>query len=263
MRQYVIGDIHGCGKAIRSLIEAIEPCPDDELIFLGDYIDRGPDTKDVVEQIIELQQRCRVVALRGNHELMLMGVVSAGLDQSIWQQSGGQATIASYGGSLEKIPESHLRFFRSLRPHYETDQFIFVHANYVADCPMARQEDAARYWAHLDFPYPPPHQSGKRVFVGHTPQAGGEILDLGYLVCIDTYCFGGGYLTALQTDSSDMIQVDRHGHVRRTPAKILMDRCAAATRIVRRWLNRPTHAEEPSTLESEKRQTNDFSPEQS
>ncbi|MEO9595099.1 metallophosphoesterase family protein, partial [Rhodopirellula bahusiensis] len=71
MARHVIGDIHGCAKALRSMIQELAPTADDELIFLGDYIDRGPDSRDVVEQLITLQSTCKVVPLRGNHEWML------------------------------------------------------------------------------------------------------------------------------------------------------------------------------------------------
>ncbi len=223
-RQFAIGDIHGCSKALRSLIEAINPQPDDELIFLGDYVDRGPDSRDVVDQLIDLESRCQMTALRGNHEIMLMGVAKAGLDPTIWSHSGGQSTIASYGGSLEKIPQRHLDFFYSLKPFHETADSIFVHANYVSSIAMAEQDDATIYWKHLDFPHPMPHYSMKRVFVGHTPQPYGDVLDLGHLVCVDTYCFGGGYLTAYETKSGDRLQFDRHGHERRTPLRSFLDR---------------------------------------
>lgn len=221
MRRFVIGDIHGCSKALRTLIESIAPSGDDELVFLGDYIDRGPDSRDVVEQILELQSRCRVVALRGNHEIMLLGVALCGLDDTVWLQSGGQATVASYGGAVSKIPDRHLQFFRNLRPFYETDKNIFIHAGYAPDLPMPQQDEATAYWNHLSFPPLLPHRSGKRVFVGHTPQPDGNILDLGHLVCLDTYCFGGGYLTALEIDSYELIQADRHGHLRRDRAMAL------------------------------------------
>lgn len=74
MRRFVIGDIHGCGKALRTLIETIDPDTEDEIVFMGDYIDRGPDSRDVVQQVLDLRERCQVVALRGNHEIMLLGV---------------------------------------------------------------------------------------------------------------------------------------------------------------------------------------------
>lgn len=218
MRRFVIGDIHGCDKALRTLIESIDPSPDDELVFLGDYVDRGPDSRGVIDQIIDLRQRCNVVALRGNHEIMLCGVAFGGVEGEIWLESGGNATVASYGGSLEKIPTSHREFLHSLRPYYETEDSIFVHACYDPRLPMDQQSDEVRYWTHISL-VPPPHCSGKRVYVGHTPQPQGMVLDLGYLVCVDTYCFGTGYLTAMNVTTNKVIQVDNKGFRRRLPAE--------------------------------------------
>ena len=217
MRRFVIGDIHGCAKALRSLIEAIDPQPSDELIFLGDYVDRGPDSKDVVDQLIGLRNECRMVALRGNHEIMLMGVAFGGMDDKVWLASGGLATVSSYGGSLEKIPHKHIAFFQELRPFYETTNEIFVHAGYEPHLPMSEQTELITYWTHITNDAPEPHCSGKRVFVGHTPQPFGQVLDLGHLVCVDTYCFGNGFLTAMNIDSGDVLQATRHGHLRADP----------------------------------------------
>lgn len=232
-RRFVIGDIHGCSKALRTLIECIDPQPGDELVFLGDYVDRGPDSRGVIDQLIELQDRCRVVALRGNHEIMFFGVAFGGLDDAIWLESGGNATVTSYGGTLDKIPASHKDFFKSLLPHYEVDDAIFVHACYEADLPMDEQRDALRYWTHVHS-IPPPHCSGKRVFVGHTPQGNGMVRDLGHLVCMDTYCFGTGYLTAMNVATDEMIQVDKKGFRRRVPAEALWTWCRRITSHARR-----------------------------
>ena len=223
MRRFVIGDIHGCAKALRTVIDTIAPEPDDEIIFLGDYIDRGPNSKNVVEQIIALTNECRVVALRGNHEIMLQGVAVHGLDDQLWLANGGNATMASYGGKISKMPDSHLDFFKGLRAYYETTDSIFVHAGYDHTIEMHRQDEMATYWMHLTPPFPPPHVSGKRVFVGHTPQASGMALDLGHLVCLDTYCFGGGYLTAMDLATMDVIQADRHGHLRKAPFALVAE----------------------------------------
>ena len=215
MRRFVIGDVHGCSKALRTLIETIDPTPEDEVIFLGDYIDRGPDSKNVVDQIIDLQSQCRVVALRGNHEIMLIAVALGGFDDTVWLKNGGRATVSSYGGSLAKIPERHLAFYQDLQPYYESSDSIFVHAGYDPELDMEEQDDNIIYWRHLPNPLPPPHKSGKRVFVGHTPQGGGAIMDGEHIVCIDTYCFGGGFLTAFEIETNRVIQCDYHGHLRR------------------------------------------------
>lgn len=236
MRRFVIGDIHGCSKALRTLLQEIHPRSADELVFLGDYVDRGPDSRDVVEQVMRLQSRCRVVALRGNHEVMLMGVAMGGCDPETWLRSGGHATVASYGGSISKVPEKHLNFFRSLKPAYETDREIFVHAMYDPYTGVMTQSDELTYWTHLPAPLPPPHRSGKRVFVGHTPQANGEILYRAHLVGIDTYCFGGGYLSALNLEDDTVLQADRHGHLRRMPIERAMHLVAWSYRRCGRWV---------------------------
>jgi serine/threonine protein phosphatase 1 len=217
MRRFAIGDVHGCAKALRSLIEAIDPQADDELVFMGDYVDRGPDSKDVVDQIIELSERCRVIALRGNHEIMLLSVALCGMNDVVWINNGGRATVTSYGGCLSKIPARHLEFLQRLRPYYETTDAIFVHACYQPLLDMHEQDELTNYWTHLPHALPLPHRSGKRVFVGHTPQGSGNVLDAGYLVCLDTYCFGGKYLTAFNVNTDEVIQTDLHGHLRRPP----------------------------------------------
>jgi serine/threonine protein phosphatase 1 len=247
MRRFVIGDIHGCAKALRTLIETIDPGAEDEVIFLGDYIDRGPDSRDVIQQVLELRHRCHVIPLRGNHEIMLLGVALGGLDDTVWLENGGIATVSSYGGSLTKIPPDHLEFFQKLEPYYETGDAIFVHAGYHHHKDMHEQDSATTYWNHLPVPLPPPHKSGKRVFVGHTPQPSGHVLDAGHVVCIDTYCFGGGYLTAFETQSCDVIQADRHGHLRRAPLQVLAARLQRVARLMSRLYRRPTQATGPAS----------------
>lgn len=232
MRRYVIGDIHGCAKALRTVIETIEPTHDDEIIFLGDYIDRGPNSRDVIQQILDLKNHCKVIALRGNHELMLLGILVGGLDEKVWIGNGGVSTVSSYGGSLSKIPVSHLDFLQSLQSYHETKDSIFVHAGYDPDQSIHEQDQATTYWNHLPEILPRPHQSGKRVFVGHTPQASGNVLDGGHLVCVDTYCFGGGYLTAFETLTSEIIQADRHGHLRRAPVQRIVSNLH---KVLHRW----------------------------
>ncbi|MEM6692791.1 MAG: metallophosphoesterase family protein [Planctomycetota bacterium] len=216
-RTFVLGDIHGCDKALRTMLECIAPATDDTLIFLGDYIDRGPDSRGVVSQLIDLRQFTRTIFLRGNHEVMLCGVMDRGCDDKLWLRNGGQATVNSYGGSLTKIPDAHRQFFRDLRSYHEGDEFICVHAHYDPTTPMHLQTDQELYWRHLSDAPPAPHVSGKTVFLGHTPQASGQVLNCGYLVCLDTYCFGGGYLSAMCIDDETILQTNRHGHLRSTP----------------------------------------------
>lgn len=224
-RTIAIGDIHGCSKALRSIVEAVKPAADDTLVLLGDYVDRGPDARGVIDQLIELSDCCNLVPLRGNHEVMLTSICDLNLAPDHWLQSGGQATVASYGGRLDRIPERHRDFFRSLRPFHETESEIFVHAGYSPELAMHQQTAQALYWDHLPAKPLAPHMSGKTVFVGHTPQGSGKPLDWGHLVCLDTYCFGGLWLTALDVHSREIWQASYHGHLRRRPLKRLVEAC--------------------------------------
>lgn len=224
-RTIAIGDIHGCSKALRSLLEAVQPAADDTVVVLGDYVDRGPDAKGVIDLLIELEDSCNLVALRGNHEVMLTSVCEFNMAPEHWLQSGGQATVASYGGRLDRIPDKHRDFLRCLQPFHETADEIFVHAGYVPDLEMHQQTPQSLYWDHLPVKPPPPHISGKTVYVGHTPQGTGNPLDWGHLVCLDTYCFGGLWLTAIDVHSREIWQASYHGHLRRRPLQRLIEAC--------------------------------------
>jgi len=252
MRRFAIGDIHGCAKALRSVIDAIDPQPDDEIVFMGDYVDRGPDSRDTIDQIIALQTRTQVVALRGNHELMLMSVALSQLDDSVWLANGGNTTLASYGGSLTKIPSNHLEFLRGLLPYYEIHDTIFVHASYDPEIEMLEQSEMLTHWTHLTQPLPARHKSGKRVILGHTPQPNGRVLDAGHLVCIDTYCFGYGYLTAYQIGGRSVIQADRYGHLKSSPARMLTSRIASLGHGFKKLVTRSDTDNRDSTQSSTK-----------
>jgi serine/threonine protein phosphatase 1 len=193
-RLFAIDDIHGCSTALRTLIEAIDPRPEDTLVILGDFIDCGPDTEGVVGQLIGLTDRCRLICLLGNHEEMLLNALESRTEYRYWLKLGGQQTLRSYSPyslDLDVIPADHIRLIRGCRDFFETETHIFVHANYDPERPVNRTSGTKQRWEHIDSKSQQPHDSGKVVVIGHTPQAGGEILDLGFLVCIDNDCFRG------------------------------------------------------------------------
>jgi len=214
-REIAIGDIHGCSKALTGLIGAIQPGPDDTIVTLGDYIDWGPDSRGVLDQLITLSKRCTLVPLRGNHEEMLLAAREGRSELQFWLKFGGGATLASYGldEDPKKIPAEHVRFIQGCRDCFETVRYIFVHAYYEPHLPLHQQNWNALRWASLP-PAPVPHCSGKVAIVGHTPQKTGEILDLGVLKCIDTFCHGGGWITALEVNTGQMWQANQAGELR-------------------------------------------------
>jgi len=191
----------------------VAPTAEDRIVTLGDYIDRGADSRGVIEQLLELGDQCELIPLVGNHELMFLDAVKNLGVRAFWLECGGAETLASYGGEIEDIPGEHLEFIENCLSHYQTETHIFLHANYNPRLPAEAQPPGLAFWAHLTGKTRP-HKSGKTVIVGHTPQASGKILDLGHVVCIDTCCFGGGWLTAYETSSGRVWQANEQGEVR-------------------------------------------------
>ena len=185
------------------------------IVTLGDYLDGGPDSRGVIEQLLALGGQCGLVPLLGNHEEMLLTAREGRADLDSWLRFGGDATLASYGlEDLESFPRPHLDFLAGCRRFYETDTHLFVHANYWPNLPMAEQPANALLWEPLRADRAYPHYSRKTAVVGHTPQQDGSVLDLGFLICIDTGCCEGGWLTALDVGSGEYWQTNERGQAR-------------------------------------------------
>ena len=213
-RTIAIGDIHGCAPALQRLLQELSPQTSDTIVGIGDYVDRGMDSNGVIETLVELVSVCHLVPLIGNHELMMFNGLQGREDFDFWMQYGGSQTLASYGGKSENIPQHHLTFLNHCLKFYETESHIFLHANYVPDLPLQQQPDRVIFWEHIQETVPPPHQSGKTVVVGHTPQVEGNVRNLGHLQIIDTFCYGDGWLTALDVDSGKIWQTNNAGDFR-------------------------------------------------
>lgn len=212
-RIIAVGDIHGCSVALATMIEAIQPTPLNTLVFLGDFIDRGPDSRGVLKQVVALADQCQFVSLPGNHEEMLLAVLEGKDNLRFWLKFGGKDTLDSYGSGEDVTSAEHIEIIRGCRNYYETVRHIFAHAYYDPDLPLNQQKWDGLRWASLP-PDPKPHCSGKVAIVGHTAQKSGEILDLACVKCIDTDCHGGGWLTALEVDSGRVWQTSQAGELR-------------------------------------------------
>jgi serine/threonine protein phosphatase 1 len=215
-RLIAIGDVHGCGHALDAVLEAIEPTTRDQFVFLGDMIDQGRESRDVLERIIVLRRQCQVVLIQGNHEEMLYAARGDEKTLRYWENCGGVATLNSYrfGGTLADIPPEHWALLDTCVPYYESDECLFTHANYRADLALDEQSEFTLRWELFDPASQQPHSSGKTVVVGHTEQTSAEILDLGFAVCIDTTCWRYGWLTALDLASREVWQASRWGVLR-------------------------------------------------
>ncbi|MDX9785639.1 MAG: metallophosphoesterase family protein [Desulfobacterales bacterium] len=172
-RIFAVGDIHGCYDKLVALMGKIDVDWNlDKLIFLGDYIDRGPNAFEVVEYLVTLRKKySRIIFLKGNHEEMLEKYLS-GADRLNYLQDGGQPTLDSYlkhwRGEGGPIPEEHLDFFRSLVLFHETTDYIFVHAGLRVGVPLERQVAGDLLWIRDRF-IQSKGDFGKRVVFGHTP----------------------------------------------------------------------------------------------
>ncbi len=214
-RTLAIGDIHGCDFALASLLNLIVPDHDDTVIVLGDVIDRGAGTKQVLELLIELSQHCRLIFMRGNHEEMLIKAPeSRGLRES-WLQYGGTQTLFSYGGTFEQIPKEHWDFLKSSISHHATETHLFVHANLEPGIALEDQSAEWLRWTHLtgdEKPWP----TGHVVVVGHTPQKNGIPLCRPGWIGLDTFAWGNGWLTLLDVDSGEIFQANERRQTRQS-----------------------------------------------
>jgi serine/threonine protein phosphatase 1 len=215
-RTIAIGDIHGCDTALRALIESIAPQQEDLIITLGDVVDRGPNTRGVIDLLLSLPDRCRYIGVMGNHEEMMLRVVCDGHAPQNWLQYGGVATLDSYhfGGDLKVIPREHLDLLQGFLSYYETESHFFVHANYDPHKSLDQQSNSMLRWRRLDEHLPGPHKSGKVAVLGHTADHTGEVFSLKHLICIDTYCHGGGWLTAMEVGTGQLWQANEEGRLR-------------------------------------------------
>jgi serine/threonine protein phosphatase 1 len=195
----------------------VRPTPEDQIIFLGDYIDRGPASREVIAYLLELKQTHSTVFLRGNHETMMLDDRDNPFNSNGWVTCGGNETLNSYGISLgpkwvEVIPAAHWKFIEETKRWFENDTHIFVHACLDADLDLPEQPDWILYWS--SFNELRPHKSGKRIISGHTDQKSGRIKDVGFAACIDTGAAYGGWLTCLDVNSGEYWQADEKGETR-------------------------------------------------
>jgi serine/threonine protein phosphatase 1 len=175
---YAIGDIHGSLQKLRDLIARCERHAGDRptaFVFLGDYIDRGPDSRGVVDTLMNLQARLkdRVIALKGNHEAVAVEIIDGKAEAEFWLREGGAATLRSYGvRTLGGLPDEHVTWLRSLPLRYDDGRRFFVHAGIDPDRPLDAQNDSDLLWIREPF-LSDPRDHGRLIVHGHTPRAAG------------------------------------------------------------------------------------------
>jgi serine/threonine protein phosphatase 1 len=132
----VIGDIHGCLTALETMFEVVAPSSKDLIVTLGDYVDRGPDSKGVIDYLLEKKQTHNLFHLMGNHEIQMLRALETKQDCERFLSGlcGGRDTLDSYGGGFEDVPSEHWEFIKSAALYHELDDYILVHAGESQAC---------------------------------------------------------------------------------------------------------------------------------
>ncbi len=222
---YAVGDIHGELRKLEDLLEALPLGADDRLIFLGDYVDRGPDSCAVVSRLLELSRRVSCTFLLGNHESMFLDFLGwrspAYFGGDAFLMNGGDRTLASYGyfsspnpdkASFE-LPPAHADFFRSLKLFHQEGDYLFVHAGLAeralseGDLGYALRQSRAEdlLWNRTTADLP--HTLGVTIVYGHTPSPDFAVRwNPPFTIGIDTGAVYGGALTAIRLPDETIFQ---------------------------------------------------------
>lgn len=223
VRAYAIGDIHGEAGLLRTLLDRIvEDCErlpqaDIHFIFLGDYIDRGPDSKGVIELLTQYRNLdTNFHFLKGNHEDAMLSIIDGNEDDLPgWLRFGGRQTLASYGISeraiamggpflraefAEKVPPHHLAFLRDLELSVELGDYLFVHAGIRPGVPIEQQSEHDMMWIRREFlTFPGSHP--RMIVHGHTISEQVEMMP--NRIGVDTGAYASGVLSAVVLENED------------------------------------------------------------
>ena len=223
---YAVGDIHGENEKLDELLEELPLVEGDRLVFLGDYIDRGPDPYAVLERLIELEREWPCIFLLGNHESMLLDFLGwtdqAYFGGDAFLMNGGDRTLASYGyfdreqpdRKSFRLPKRHEDFLLSLKLHYLEGDYIFVHAGFgraqlsQTDLAYALRKSKPEdlLWSRTTCDLP--HRLGATVIYGHTPSEDFRVRwNPPFGIGIDTGAVYGGPLTAIRLPDETIFQV--------------------------------------------------------
>lgn len=197
-----ISDIHGEYEKLCRVLEKIAPKKDDTLVFMGDYIDRGKKSREVVDKIIDMKNVCNCVYLTGSHEYAMLHAKSDEYYNYLFWNYGGDATAESYGG-FDNIMKVHGNFFNSLKFYYIIGKYLFIHAGVRIGVPLEEQSEEDMVYIRSAF-YTKRHHLPYKIIFGHTEFDSPQVQE--DKICIDTGC--GKYKNAPLT----AIVIDKNGN---------------------------------------------------
>jgi serine/threonine protein phosphatase 1 len=215
-RLFAIGDIHGCPDELNALLKSIAPTQGDTVVFVGDYVDRGPSARDVIDTLLAMAGgSAETVFLKGNHEDMMLSFMGfPGHYGESFLFNGGAQTLESYGigetaleGTPEMLPAAHLEFLKGLATSYYRPPYLFVHAGIQPARALEEQDVEDMLWIRQEFIFNA-HPLDATVVFGHTPMRA-VMVDLPYKLGIDTGLVYGGKLTCLEFTEGVAYQVAR------------------------------------------------------
>lgn len=195
-----ISDIHGEYEKLCRVLEKITPKKDDTIIFMGDYIDRGKKSREVVDKIIDMKTVCNCVYLTGSHEYAMLHAKSDEYYNYLFWNYGGDATAESYGG-FDNIMKIHGDFFNSLKFYHIIGKYLFIHAGVRIGVPLEEQSEEDMVYIRSAF-YTKPHHLPYKIIFGHTEFDTPQVQE--DKICIDTGCgkYKNAPLTAIVIDET-------------------------------------------------------------
>jgi serine/threonine protein phosphatase 1 len=226
MSKYVIGDIHGGLRALKQVIELTNPSFDDELIFLGDYVDGWSESSQVIDFLIDLSKKSKCVFIRGNHDTILNDYLTSGNISSSWLVHGGRATLANYKGLGEEVINMHIDFLERLQNYYIDDENrLFIHAGFTSmHGPVQELDPRYYYWDRslwemarcMDISidensplFPKRLLLFHEIYIGHTPTSNYGLMkpmNFRNLWNVDTGAAFKGCLTMMNIETKEVFQ---------------------------------------------------------